>query len=142
MKKKYYWLAAVLWTLFIFSNSLQNGDTSGQMSGSLTRTILSFLSSLGISLSYETAHHFLRKAAHFSEYAVLGLLVSHALRKAPPVRNSAAILYIWMVTAPAIDETIQRFVPDRGPAFTDVLIDICGFLCAVLLYRLFSRKRK
>jgi VanZ family protein len=32
-----------------------------------------------------------------------------------------------------VDETIQRFVPDRGPSIFDVGIDTCGVLTGMLL---------
>jgi VanZ family protein len=41
------------------------------------------------------------------------------------------------------DETIQRFVPDRGPAFKDVLIDTSGVLVGIgLLFLGYTIRKK
>ena len=48
--------------------------------------------------------------------------------------------------AAAIDETIQRFSPDRGPSIKDVGIDTCGVIAGILvltlLHWLFTRKKR
>ena len=44
------------------------------------------------------------------------------------------------------DETIQRFVPDRGPSFRDVMIDTSGALAGMILllvgYAYVKRRKK
>ena len=46
--------------------------------------------------------------------------------------------------AACMDETIQRFVPDRGPAIKDVLIDTAGVCVGVGILCLYviCKKRK
>ena len=56
---------------FIWGNSLLPGKDSGELSGfvgMLLQKLLPFLN-----LQSETGMHFLRKAAHFSEFAALGI---------------------------------------------------------------------
>lgn len=79
-------------------------------------------------------HFLIRKAAHFSEYFVLGVLVLHAVRRTLKSLMSMAftLCMIW-ATVPGIDETIQRFVPGRAGMFRDVLIDMGGFGTAVAI---------
>ena len=137
---KLIWLLPLLWTAVIFSASLQSGQQSGALSGNITRAVLEFLSSFGIRLSFDTAHFLMRKGAHFSEYAVLGLLVSIAQRKAPLISHGALCISLWMIV-PLIDESIQHFVSGRYGALSDSAIDLCGFLSAVLLFHLFTRRK-
>ncbi len=80
---KLIWLLPLLWTAVIFLASFQSGEDSGALSGNISIAILKFISSIGIRFSFETFHLLMRKAAHFCEYAVLGVLVSIARRKAP-----------------------------------------------------------
>ena len=42
---------------------------------------------------------------------------------------------------PLIDESIQHFVAGRYGALSDSGIDLCGFLCAVLLYHLIAKRK-
>ncbi len=65
-----------LFVLFIFSNSMQNGTDSGNRSGFVTEFFNRFLSLFHL----EVTEHFIRKAAHFSEYFVLGVLLLLTLR--------------------------------------------------------------
>lgn len=135
------WLLPVLWTALIFYMSAQSGDVSGAFSGSLTANILKFLSSLGLEISFEQAHFLIRKAAHFTEYLILALLVNHASEKAPLWKSNALMICIWMVCTPAADETIQHFISGRFGAFSDVCLDIAGFVCGVIVYHLLKRRR-
>jgi VanZ family protein len=139
MRKKLSWIAVLVWILIIFSWSLQSGEDSGRVSGSLTQSVLNFLSSVGREFSYDAAHHFIRKAAHFTEYAVLGALTLHAQKKAPLFESDALSIGLFMLV-PVIDETIQRFVPQRAGMGSDVLLDMCGFLSAVLVLSLISHR--
>jgi VanZ family protein len=41
--------------------------------------------------------------------------------------------FFWGVLAASVDETIQCFVPDRGPAIKDVCIDSAGVLTGIIL---------
>ena len=88
--------------------------------------ILFFLPSTGAS----GGGGLLRKLAHFTEFACLGALLTwlHALLG----RNGWWSLG-WGFLAACVDETIQRFVPGRGPNFFDVLLDTGGVTLGILL---------
>lgn len=127
------YLAAVL--AFIWGNSLLPGEDSGELSGfvgSLLQKLLPFLN-----LSSEQGMHLLRKAAHFSEFAALGLgfgwLFGMLCRKRLP---ALALPLLCGVSAAAIDETIQIFSPNRGPGIVDVAIDSAGVLAGILVLTL------
>jgi VanZ family protein len=129
-----------LWILFIWYNSLKSGDVSGNMSGSVTAFINSLLSRLPSSPSVSGL--FVRKCAHFLEFAALALLfcvdikLFFAIDRATPAKR---LCLLWLALPlssliAAIDETVQLFVPGRVGVITDVLIDSAGALCATAIF--------
>jgi VanZ family protein len=115
---------------FIWGNSLLPGDLSGAFSNWVKSLLVPVFPSLGEEDG--TGGFLLRKLAHFTEFAALGALLSWlfgmlAKGKTYPLVCGAA--------AACVDETIQMFVPDRGPGIRDVLIDCGGvFTGMILLY--------
>lgn len=117
---------------FIWGNSAMPGETSGALSG----WIGDLLGAICPWLTTESGLHFLRKAAHFSEFAALGMTLSWLYgmtisqsfwRWSLPVITGAAVA--------AVDETIQIFSPGRYCSIVDVGIDCSGVLtgCLALL---------
>jgi VanZ family protein len=78
----------------------------------------------------DTLHVLLRKAAHVTEYAVLTLLVVHALVVSGVQRPRSAALLIVLAYA-ASDEYHQTFVSGRSGTPRDVAIDLLGILLAL-----------
>lgn len=116
--------------ILIWGNSLLPGEISGAISG-FVRDLIAWLLP-GDSPPGE-GHGLLRKLAHFTEFASLGMILTWImllLDKTPPLALAGGF------AAACIDETIQMFVPDRGPAFTDVLIDSSGVLTGLILFLL------
>lgn len=114
----------------IWGNSLMSGQDSGALSGG----ILELLGRVLPFLATETGHTFLRKAAHFSEFCLLGLLTGGRRLTAGekiPVETAG----FGLMTA-CIDETIQIFVPGRGSSLIDVWIDAAGFVTGLMLVTL------
>jgi len=112
---------------FIWGNSLLPGDISGAISDWVKRVLEALLP---LSASEESGGGFLRKLAHFTEFTALGICL--------------AVLFVrlgqkkyWAIPCgclvACVDETIQRFVPDRGPSLKDVGIDTCGVLTGLIL---------
>ena len=129
-------VASILWALFIFSNSLQTGESSGEMSGSVTEAINKLLGA--ISPSLEVTHRFVRKAAHFCEFGVLSTLVSFALYFFFAKSDKRELWCLLAIPISALvaacDETIQLFVDGRGGSVVDVLIDTSGACAAALIF--------
>lgn len=126
------WLCAmVVMTLFIWTNSLVPGEGSGSLSLAVVDNVRAALDCLGLPSGWVT-NFIVRKGAHFTEYAVLGVLAARAFGLAGPPRGSGgALLTVCtvLVLVPALDETIQLFVPGRSGLLTDVLIDLSGAAC-------------
>ena len=72
----------------------------------------------------------LRKLAHFLEFAGLGLLLTWRQKL---LGKPAGKGLMWAAAAACLDETIQLFVPGRGPGLRDVLIDVCGAGAGMIL---------
>lgn len=140
-------LAIVVCTLLIWSNSLRNADQSSAQSGALFALLQPHLAPFG--LDGALGHTLLRKAAHMTEYAVLGLLWSGELAKAGGriTFKRAALRWQTCVLTALADETVQLFVPGRSGQVQDVWIDGVGALLAVaagslLLARLARRRQR
>ena len=117
--------------VFIWGNSLLPGEVSGAISNEV-KEILEALFPGGETSSSESSF-LLRKAAHFTEFAALGMCLGWLFGmlekgKIPPFLLGAA--------AACVDETIQRFVPGRGPSLRDVGIDCSGVLAGLILLHL------
>ena len=86
-------------------------------------------------------HGVLRKAAHFLEFAVLGILLTGTFHGA---RNfTLAKPMLFAVLTAMTDETIQAFTPGRNCALSDVWLDAAGALTgAVLLWLIFKLRKK
>ena len=107
---------------FIWGNSSMTGQQSGEVSGSL----LEWISRIFPIFAQEEGHFLLRKLAHFSEFACLGLLsCARRIVGGTPVRPGLAGFGLM---AACIDETIQIYVPGRGSSLVDVWIDTAGFV--------------
>ena len=126
-KRRTRWCIAllILNLTLIWGNSLLPGEVSGRISG----WIAEFLGKLlGMSRDEnEGGHGLLRKVAHFSEFACLGLLLgwNFSLRGKTGSDLISRTLLGGVFTA-CVDETIQIFVDGRASSLIDVWIDVCG----------------
>ena len=120
---------------FIWGNSLLPGHISGAFSDwvkEILRQLLPFLFGNGPD---GAGGGLLRKIAHFSEFAALGacfcwLYAMLMTKQYRPILCAAAS----GVLAACVDETIQRFVPDRQGCLTDVGIDTAGVITGIVLF--------
>lgn len=142
--KKRLWLCAVLLVcniVFIWGNSLLPGSVSGAISGFVKDLLAHFIPNL--SGPSGGGHGLLRKLAHFTEFACLGALLFWLLSMQ---RKPWGMALPGGFLVACADETIQRFVPDRGPSFRDVLIDTSGVAVGMILllvgYALVKRRKK
>lgn len=89
--------------------------------------------------------HFLtRKVAHFSEYAVLGLLSARAFASSANdfmQRHWFQVALLLIVAYALLDEFHQSFVPSRTASIYDSAIDVAGGLTALLVFRVWRNRR-
>ena len=121
-------LLTVLLLTFIWGNSLLPGEISGRVSD-WVKDILAMLLP-GEVPGVTTGGGLLRKIAHFSEFAALGMCMTWRRRMLEKKTITALLLGFG---AACVDETIQVFVPDRGPSLRDVAIDTCGVAAGMAL---------
>ena len=134
-----YWLLLVIWIVIIYAFSSQNGGVSSGISGRVTDVIIKILKPGKIEYVYDTVHYIVRKGAHFTEYAILGVLWSLALFQLPFVRrHSFWIAFVACVACAVFDEFHQSFVPGRVSAVKDVMIDSSGALFGIIVFGLIT----
>ncbi|MGL5152630.1 MAG: VanZ family protein [Clostridium sp.] len=132
------WGLLIGWMGFIFFMSHQNGETSSNQSG----TIVKILEFLGLSGNTEFITLIIRKGAHFTEYCILYILL-YRVASMYKHGKSAIILSILLTFGYACsDEFHQMFVPGRGPAIKDVMIDTSGGIFGIILCELFKPLKK
>lgn len=140
-------VVSVLIIAFIFRNSLQDAEQSTLESSFVGELINKMMSFFGIdTASLRDMALPLRKAAHFTEFFILGTSLYFTF-SAYMIKNvkKAVLSLVFGFCVACIDETIQIFSPGRASQFTDVLIDTSGVLCALLIFSLFAflkEKRK
>lgn len=119
-------LASLAMVAIIWGNSLVPGTASGETSHAVLEMVHAFLQGFGLPYGWVT-NFLVRKAAHFTEYAVLGVLVSQALDGSHRCDRAALLAAAGvLVLVPSLDETIQLFVSGRAGQLADVLLDCCG----------------
>ncbi|MBU3218402.1 VanZ family protein [Clostridium estertheticum] len=133
MRKKYLnWILVIGWMIIIFIFSSQ----VGQVSNENNKFVIYVFNLLGLNLNniFGTLSDFIvRKASHFTEYFILYMLIYRAMNKSKKIDMKIFIASILIVFLYACsDEFHQSFVPGRGPAFRDVMVDTCGGLTAFL----------
>ena len=85
------------------------------------------------------------KLVHMGEYAVLGFLLTRALRTIPALRSllvaGVTTLVIGM-TVGGLDEIYQKGTPNRQSSALDFVADTLGLSIAVISYTWFHRPRE
>lgn len=109
-------------------------------SASLSQGITAWLNSIGIPVT----HYFVRKAAHFCEFGLLGceLMLLLGLGSGVRLQSLSNAAFAALLTA-VTDETIQIF-SERGSQVQDVVLDFSGALTGILFVSLLIliQKRK
>ncbi len=129
----------LLWTVVIFSFSLQPAKVSAGMSGSVLEYILDWFYKLtGILLPADLTHTLIRKTAHFCEFFLLGIFARQATKR------------VWKAWWPALcygalvavcDECLQYLAKSgRAMRVTDMLLDTAGVATAILLSGIIAKR--
>jgi VanZ family protein len=141
------WIPTLIWLCVL---ALFSTDTfSAEHTGSVLLRILHALFGTRFDEHFQDIHFLVRKSAHFCSYGFLGALAFFSWRATLPAlqrwtwRWSLLGLLVG-VTAGALDEFHQTFVPSRGPSLRDVLIDTMGaifFQVAIAIWISWRDKR-
>ena len=142
--KKGLFIALILLTIgFIWSNSLKPAEDSMDQSNFIKELIIDFFRLFGLNIEHTFFIEFIRKYAHFSEFAVLGTEL--VLFKNIYYKNSkkATLVFVFIgIFVAFIDESIQ-LIPtlNRSGQLLDLCIDGLGIVIAFILFcRLFNNE--
>ncbi|MDP4089308.1 MAG: VanZ family protein [Bacillota bacterium] len=143
-KKRVKLLALILWMIIIFVFSQMPGNVSDENS----KFVIYIFNLLGLDLNSvfgSLANFAVRKGAHFTEYFILYMLFLNVLRDRFTWPKALVFSLLGVFLYACTDEFHQSFIPGRGPAFRDVLIDTSGglvALTAVYIRSCFKKRNK
>jgi VanZ family protein len=127
--------------IFLASTDKLSGAKTTLVLEPFVRWFFPHITSQGV----EFIHLLVRKAAHLSEYAILGLLAARAFSTSRHFRlrlrwfvASLVLIGIYALS----DEYHQSFVPSRTASIYDSMIDIAGGLTALVLLALWKTRRR
>jgi len=133
---------SIVVTLFAFSMSLETGEVSAGLSSSISISIYNFMHGIFPNnlVDFDSFHLWVRKAAHVSEFFIMGslwLLTFHLFH----IKLIYAIP-LGLVVA-LMDEGIQLFISGRSPSLIDALVfDFLGYLFGHMILRTFIKIKK
>src|SRR5262245_28490574 len=136
-----YWAPPIIWmsVIFWFSTDIFSGDNTG----SLLRKVISFIYPGATQELFDSIHFYVRKSGHFTEYAVLALLLFRAFRSGAGARwrrgwalSSLLVAFLYA----SLDEYHQTFTPHRTGSIYDSLIDTSGAATSLVLLWRFGSK--
>lgn len=132
----------LLWIglIFFFSSTIASANQTSRIIG----PILHFLFPSASPDTIQQYHFFIRKCAHFTEYALLAFWAIRALarssRESLKKYRFVVAVFIVLIIA-STDEFNQSFEPSRTSSPWDVLLDCIGGTTMSLFYWLVTRAR-
>jgi VanZ family protein len=131
------------WACFVLFASSSNFSASN--TSRIIRPLLLWLFPDISESALAQVHFLVRKAAHFTEYALLALLAARAFRTS----SRAALARRWLLASFAlvasvalVDEYHQSFVPTRTGTVYDSLLDMAGGAAALACASLWLAARR
>jgi VanZ family protein len=128
----------IFWIGVIFF--LSSGQGAMTETSRFIRPILIFLFPDAPETTLAIYHGYIRKFAHFAEYAVLAFLASRAF-----VKRFGYWHILWTLGLTAaiavLDEVNQSFNPQRTGSEWDVILDLIGGVSGIFVFWLFTRSR-
>ena len=127
-------------TIFYFSHQI--ADNSSKQSGTIVEIISNIIPYIKnmpeeeqTILKEEILTPIVRKSAHFSIYAMLGILTTNFMLTIENKKMSKRAIFalIFCMLYAITDEFHQKFIPGRSAELRDVLIDTSGALLGILL---------
>lgn len=133
MKKNIWITITIVFTLFIWMQSILPGEISSEQSNFITQGLGRLFACIHIHIEEETLHVIVRKLAHFTEFFILAFLWYKTLDK------KVLIVLICVLITALIDESLQFIHIDRSASLIDVGIDFFGgvfMICFLKIYDL------
>ena len=135
-------------TLAVMAFIFMHSAMPGELSGSESRYFAEILASI-TGMSFQAASFIVRKAAHFTEFTVLGICLAvdfNDWKYSEPVSKRAGILFqlgAWAAgTLYAFtDEFHQLFVEGRSCELRDVCIDAVGVAVGIVFAAIIRKIR-
>ncbi len=119
-------IAAMLLTLvFIFTNSLKPKSESLEQSGAFSDFVATIFppdTEFGAFVK-----EYIRKIAHFTEYGLLGIELAVYISIYASKKLKGALLSLPLSLSVAFFDESLQYISDRGPAVSDIWIDVGGF---------------
>ncbi len=136
--------ACLVWLAFIFSNSMRTGTQSSAQSSTVVTLLQRAVGWIfpdgwianATGEDYLRLHAFIRKTAHFVEYAVLGGLLFGCYAVYARGFKGSLLPLLGVLLFPVLDEWLQTRVAGRAGMLADVLLDIGGGLFGLILVAL------
>lgn len=132
----------LVWMLVIFLAS--TGELSAPNTSRILRPLLIWLFPNISEERLMSAHFFVRKAAHFTEYAILAFFAARAFITSSheSLRRAWFFVALLLVVLYSLsDEYHQSFVASRTGSIYDSLIDIAGGLTALAAFALWQGRK-
>ncbi|MGD9560795.1 MAG: VanZ family protein [Pyrinomonadaceae bacterium] len=132
----------VLWIAVILV--LGSGPGASAQTSRFIKPLIDFFFPDASPDTFLLVHSFIRKTAHFVEYAILAILAGRALLASPfrkLHRHWIIVSLASVVAVAAADEFNQSFQSARTGSGIDVLLDLSGGLAGVVIFALFLKKR-
>lgn len=138
----------------IFCFSMEPAEKSDKTSGTLSQAFISIVypdyvhfSSQRQSSIFDRVQHYVRKAAHFTEYTLLGFLIRMCLESWIGNRRGNCLTGLGIGTLYAVtDEIHQLLIDGRSGQWSDVLIDsggvAAGAAIAALVLSFYYRQKR
>ena len=137
------YVPVLVWLGLIFYAS--TGDLSASNTSRIIRPLVLWLYPDITEPALLQIHFLVRKAAHFTEYAVLALLAARAFLSSPREglrRRWAAASFALVAACALLDELHQSFNTARTGTIYDSLLDMSGGAAALAALALLRRVRR
>lgn len=131
----------IIWMALIFIAS--TSEFSGANTSLIVRSLLLWLFPNISEAKIDIAHFVVRKAAHFTEYAIFAFFAVRAFATSSHETLRHGFFYVTLILVVVYslsDELHQSFVPSRTGSIYDTFIDISGGLTALIVYVVWRRK--
>lgn len=139
-------ILVMAWMTIIFGFSNQQGEGSGNTSKMVATKIVEIvdvqnrMSNEDKEIIVQKIEPVIRKLAHYSIYALGGMLIMNCIYTFTSVEKKAIVYsaVIGVIYA-ASDEIHQLFIADRSGRIVDVVIDSLGILTGIAIYLLVKK---